>query len=335
MAIFALDRMGSDLGPEELSKAVTSYLKEDKDAKVLLFGDGEKLTGLLKDDPNFSRREIRNTSDIIPREIKPLDFLRKKNSSRYQAIAAVKNKEADCVISAGSTGGFITGATRLLRNIEGVSRAGLCVPLPTLENHPCVARDVGANNTNAPEDLIGFAKMGNIYAKEVLKRSSPRVFTLSNGVEEGKGTDEIVKAGERLKKETTLNYQGNVEARYALDGKRDVLVTPGFVGNVFLKSIEGRAKFRGIKRKDAFTHSLKTKIGYLLVRKQIGARKASLDYKAYGGAYLLGVNGICVKSHGNANAYTFSQARKIAKKRVDSHLLEKRQKEFKDDSSNA
>lgn len=335
MAIFALDRMGSDLGPEELSKAVISYLKEDKDAKVLLFGDGEKLTSLLKDDPNFSRREIRNTTDIIPREIKPLDFLRKKNSSRYQAIAAVKNKEADCVITAGSTGGFITGATRLLRNIEGVTRAGLCVPLPTLADHPCVARDVGANNTNAPEDLVGFARMGNLYAKEILKRDSPRLFTLSNGSEEGKGTDEIVRAGSRLKEQKEINYQGNVEARYALDGNRDVLVRPGFVGNVFLKSVEGRAKFMGIKRKDAFTHSLKTKIGYLLVRKQIKARKASLDYKAYGGAYLLGVNGICVKSHGNANAYTFSQARKFAKKMVDSNLLEKRQKEFKDDSDNA
>mgnify|MGYP002516445706 FL=1 len=335
MAIFALDRMGSDLGPNELSKAVSGYLTRDKEAKVLLFGDGALLKRLLSGDPNFSRREIRPTEEVIPREIKPLDFLRKKQSSRYQAIDAVRNKEADCVITAGSTGGFITGATRLLRNIDGVTRAGLCVAMPTLENHPCVTRDVGANNTNEAIDLVGFAKRASLYAKEVLKRDSPRVFTLSNGEEEGKGTEEIVKAGERLREIHSVNYLGNVEARYALDGKRDVVIAPGFAGNIFLKSVEGRAKFRGKKRSDAFRHSLGTKIGYLFVRKQIKARKSSLDYKAYGGAYLLGVNGICVKSHGNANAYTFEKARDVAKKRVDSGLLEKRKNEFKHDSDNA
>lgn len=330
MARIAVDMMGSDSGPEELSKGVIRHLKEHKEDTVILYGDEPVLKGLFEQCEFKDRVSIKNTTGMIPMEIKPLDFLRSKNSSMYQAISAVKNGEADAVVSAGSTGGFLTGATIVLRNIEGVLRSGLCVPFPTaIKGKAAVILDVGANNLNTADEIYQFALMGNIYATKLLHYENPTIYTLSNGVEEGKGTDEVVEAYHILKESKLSNYQGNVEARYALDGKHDVIVTGGYAGNIFLKSMEGMASMMNQMIKDSFKRNLFTKIGYLFAANGFKEMKGKMDYRKYGGAILLGINGVAVKAHGNSNAYAFYNALRVSKEMVDAKVVDAIKEEMK------
>ncbi len=330
MVKLAIDMMGSDLGPSELAKAVIQYEKENEDVSFLLFGDEKVLTPLFAEDSK-RRTEIVNTGKVIPMEIKPLDFLRAKDSSQYQAVNAVKEKKADGIVTAGSTGGFVIGSTILLRNIENVTRAGLCSPFPTsVPGKAAVILDIGANNVNTSEDLYGFAKMGSIYAKEILNMENPSVYTLTNGQEEGKGTDEIVGAYKLMKEKNLPGFKGNCEARESLDGHHDVIVTPGFVGNIYLKAVEGTASMMNDMIKKAFKKSLKTKMGYLLAKEGFKEMKTNMDYRRFGGAIFLGVDGVAVKAHGNSNAYAFYNAIGVADKMVKSDIIKKISEAFHD-----
>lgn len=328
MITIAVDLMGSDLGYKELTPSVVSYLNSHKDAKVILFGDENEIRPLLKD-VDSSRYEVVNATEVIPMEIKPLDFLRMKQSSMYMAIDCVRQQKADAVLSAGSSGGFITGASMLLRNIEGVSRSGLCSPFPTaVKNKATVILDIGANNVNTPEDLYGFARMGRIYCQNILSIPSPKTYLLSNGVEEGKGTDEIVGAYKLLKERNFPDFCGNCEAREVLDGSHDVIVTPGFSGNILLKATEGTASLMNGLIKKAFKTSLLTKVGYLFSKKGFADMKDTMNYRQYGGAILLGVNGVCIKAHGNSNTYAFKMALEVSDKMVRSKIVDKIKEEF-------
>ncbi len=321
MIKIAVDMMGSDLGPSILVEAIKQYIEKEKDVAFTLFGDKETLSQLIKEGERVS---IIDAKDVIPMEIKPIDFLRKKESSMYKAIASVKNKECDGVLSAGSTGGFISGATFLLRNIEGVSRAGLCACFPTYKRDKgAVILDVGANNNNTAEDLYGYARMGRLYAKYILNVENPSVYTLSNGVEEGKGRDEVVEAYKLLQERKFPNFKGNSEAREVLDGEHDVIVTAGFSGNILLKATEGVASMMNRLIKDSFSYSFLTKIGYLFARRGFKDMKVRMNYKKYGGAILLGVNGVACKAHGNSDAYAFYNAIDITKKMIVSRIVDK------------
>ncbi len=326
MKKIAIDMMGSDNGATVLSQAVKKYLKDHDDVSFLLLGDEAELK---KEFASSERVEIRGTTTIIPMEIKPLDFLRSKTSSMYQAIMAVKNHEADAVLSAGSTGGFLTGATILLRNIPGILRAGLCTPFPTAkEGKGTVILDVGASNKNTAEELCQFALMGKLYAEKVLSVKDPKIYTLSNGLEEGKGSDEIVEAYRLMKEHSFPGFSGNVEARNALDGNHDVIVTSGFAGNIFLKSTEGMASMMNHMIKDSFKMNLLTKIGYLFSSKGFKKMKKTMDYKRYGGAILLGVDGIVVKAHGNSDDYAFYHAIEVADNMVKADIVNDIKKEL-------
>ncbi len=310
MIKIAIDAMGSDEGPEVLSEGVLNYLKDNKDVCFRIFGDEQILSNIYKD---VDRVEIVGTTEVIPMECKPLDFLRKRDSSMYKAIESVKAKECDAVVSAGSTGGFISGCTILLRNIPGVTRAGLAVPFPTyVKGKACLFLDVGANNVNTGMDLYGYAKMGRIYHKYVLDNEDPSIYVLTNGTEEGKGTDEVIEAYHLLKDSNFPGFKGNTEARNILDGNHDVVVCPGFAGNLALKSVEGTASLMNKLIHDAFNKNLATKIGYLFARGGVKDLKETMDYRKYGGAILLGINGCAVKSHGNANAYAFYNALRVS-----------------------
>lgn len=324
MIKIAIDMMGADSGPEVFCRSVEKYLAEHDDVSFILFGDKDLIEKSLSDECDKSRIEIRGTTGVIPMEIKPLDFLRSKDSSMYQAINAVKNKEADAVLSAGSTGGFLTGATIILRNIEGVGRAGLCTPFPTaIDGKGTVILDVGANNQNTAEDLYQFALMGRIYSESVLGVSNPSIYTLSNGVEEGKGPDEVVGCYKLLKERNFPGFKGNVEARNALDGTHDVIVTGGYSGNIFLKATEGMASMMNNLIKKSFKTNLITKIGYLFSSKGFKNMKKTMDYRRFGGAIFMGINGICVKAHGNSNEYAFYQAIGVAQKMADVGIVDK------------
>lgn len=328
MIKIAVDMMGSDNGATVLSEAVKHYLKDFKDVSFLLFGDEKQLTPLFSESEFKDRVEIYNCDSIIPMEIKPLDFLRAKSSSMYQAILAVKEKRADGVLTAGSTGGFVTGSTILLRNIDGVLRAGLCSPFPTRTGKPTVILDIGANNYNTDEEVYQYGIMGRLYAEHILNMSDPSVYILSNGAEEGKGTDEIVSAYKLMKERKLPGFKGNVESREALDGTHDVIVTPGYAGNIFLKSTEGTAKMMNDMIKESFKMNIFTMIGYLFASKGFKRMKKTMDYRRFGGAILLGVDGVCVKAHGNSNEYAFYHAIDVASTMIKSNIVDKIKEHF-------
>lgn len=321
MIELAVDMMGSDKGPETLAQSVLKYAREHPEVSFTCFGDEKILLPLLQ---GKERIRVVHTTEIVPMEVKPLDFLRRRDSSMYKAIEAVQEERCQGVVSAGSTGGFISGATILLRNIEGVTRAGLCAAFPTLDpRKAAVILDVGANNVNTGADLVCFAKMGTIYAREVLHVAQPTVYTLSNGIEEGKGTDEVVDAYRQMKETDFPGFMGNTEAREVLDGKHDVIVTTGFAGNILLKSTEGTAAMMNKLIKKAFLKNLKTKIGYLFAKPGFQEMRENMDYKKYGGAILLGVNGVAVKGHGNSDSYAFYNAIDVARRMVEARIVEK------------
>lgn len=329
MVTIAVDMMGSDLGPEELAKGVLMYLEEHGDLKILAVGDQKRLSS-LEGNP---RIEIVDTGEhVLPMETSVLSFLRDKQNSMYAAISLVKEGKADAVVTAGSTGGFITGATLLLKNVPGVSRAGFCSPFPTtVKGKSTYILDIGASNVNKAEDLVGFARLGKIYAELIGDILNPSVYLLSNGTEEGKGLDESKQAYEILKNNPKVNFKGNVEARNALDGTKDVIVTSGYPGNIFLKSSEGMALNMSAMIKRVFKRNLFTKIAYLFCRKGIKEMKETMDYKKTGGAILLGVNGVAIKTHGNSDARFFYYSMALADKMVKNGVVNKIKEEFAPD----
>lgn len=330
MIRIAIDLMGSDLGYAELSNAVIQYLEKTPDVFALLFGQEKEIAPLFSK-VDSSRYRIVDCDAVIPMEIKPLDFLRNKTSSLYKAIDSVRNGEADAVLTAGSTGGFVTGCSMLLRNIEGITRSGLCTPFPTCKKGKgAVFLDVGANNTNTALDLVGFARMGRLYCQCVLNEENPSTYLMSNGTEEGKGTDEIVEAYKLLKDMDFPNFQGNAEARNLLDGEHDLVIAPGFVGNVYLKATEGTAAMMNDMIKQSFKRSFVSKIGYLFSSKSFKEMKETMNYRRFGGAILLGVNGVAVKAHGNSNTYAFYMAIDVAYRMVTNGIIDKIKKEFAD-----
>ena len=313
----AVDTLGGDNGSKPIVEAILAFLKKNPDIKVVAYGKREELLELE------GHCEIVEARNIVPMEAGPLDVLRMKDSSMYQAVYSAKtDPEVDAIISCGSTGGFLSAATLVLKTIPGVNRAALVAPFPTMvKGKKTVILDIGASNENSPEELVQFAMMGELYSRYIFDVKEPKVYLLSNGTEPGKGSPVSKQAYKLL--ENNPHFQGNVEAREALHGNADVIVTDGFTGNIFLKSSEGMAKMMSGMIKSAFKRNLWSKLGYLHVRKGIKEMSETMDYKSTGGAMLLGVNGVVVKAHGNSDAYSFECALNVAKKLVESDLVNK------------
>lgn len=312
----AVDLLGSDLGSVELQKGIISFLDKNKDVSIIAVGKTSEMA-LLN-----GRCELLEAPEVVPMEAGALEVMRMKNSSMYKAIELVKNNEADGVISAGSTGGFLSASTIVIKNANNVKRAALVAPFPTkIKGKKVVILDIGANNENSAEELVQFAHMGSEYAKNVLGIANPNVYLLSNGTEEKKGSPLVKEAHQLLK--TLPSFKGNIEARNALNGEADVIVTDGYSGNILLKSMEGVAKMMSNMIKGIFKKNLWTKLGYLHVRKGIKDMTETMDYKSTGGAILLGINAVVVKAHGNSDAYAFECALNVARKMVESKIVNK------------
>lgn len=326
MIKIAVDMMGSDLGPSELSKGLLNYLKDNKDVAFVCFGEKKQLSQL----EGNSHIDIVDCPDVVPMEVGVLQLLKMKDSSMVRAIKYTQENNLDGVVTAGSTGGFITGSTLIFKNVAGVNRAGFCAPFMTAKKDKQVLiLDIGASNSNTAEELVGFARLGSIYAEALLKESNPSVYLLSNGSEEGKGTEEIKEAYKLMKGSQQVNFLGNIEARDALDGRCDVVVTSGYPGNIFLKATEGCASMMNTMIKSAFKRNLFSKIGYLLSKKGFNEMKEHMDYRKIGGAILLGVNKAAVKAHGNSNAYAFYYAIDLAYRLAKNEIVDKITKEFR------
>ena len=264
MVRLAIDMMGSDLGPTGLIPGVKALLKDYDDVELHLFGD----ENILKESFTEENVIIHGTEEIVPMEVGALKVLRMKNSSMMKAVQCTVDEDLDGVVSAGSTGGFLTLTTLIVKNVEGVLRAGLCAPFLTVKKGKYVAiLDIGASNENTAEELACFAKLGKIYSSTMWNIENPSVYLLNNGAEEGKGPDYVKGAYKLLKEDSSINFQGNVEARYVMDGKRDVVVSAGFPGNIYLKASEGMASNMNMLIKNAFSENIFSKIGYLLARR--------------------------------------------------------------------
>lgn len=311
-----IDCMGSDNGSKATTEGILTFLKTHKDVEIIAVGRKEELSSLE------GICEIVDAPDVVPMDVNAFDVLRMRKSSMVVALNTFLDRNADAIVSAGSTGGFLTSATIKLKLIPGVERAALVSPFPTMiKGKKCVVLDIGANNDNTPSQIVQFAKMGTIYTKAVFGLEQPRVYLLSNGTEEEKGSPEIKEAHKILKESNFPGFMGNIEGREALNGDVDVLVTGGFPGNVFLKTAEGVFSMMNTMIKRAFKRNVFSKIGYLLTHKGINDIKETFDYKSVGGSMLLGVNGVVVKAHGNSEAYGFSCAMNVAYKMAKADIV--------------
>ncbi len=310
MLSIVVDVMGSDNGAKELLDGVKTFLKDKtfNDSKLVLVGKKEELDSFEEN----NRIEKVYAEEIIPMESGAFEALRNKESSMYKAVSYVKENGCDAVVSAGSTGAFITLATFIMKKIEGIERAALVSPFPSKIGKQVVVLDIGANNENTASHILQFAYMGNIYSQAILNVENPSLYLLSNGTEEKKGSPEIKEAYQLLKNSNLKNFKGSIEGRDALKGDVDVLVTGGYAGNIFLKTNEGMASIMTSLIKESFKKNLFSKIGYLLSKSGFDNMKKKMDYKSFGGAMLLGINGVAVKAHGSSDAYSFYCALKVA-----------------------
>ncbi len=321
MARIAIDAMGSDNGSSMVVSAVKQYKIDHPETEFFVCGKEEELVELKE------YATIIDARDVMGMEDGALAVMRNKNTSMYKACELVANGKCDGVVSAGGTGAFLTCATIKLKMIEGIHRACLCQTFPTTDGKGVVIMDIGANNENQPEHLVQFAKIGEVYSKKVRNIADPKIYLLSNGAEDKKGSP-LIKATNPLLREANPCFKGNLEARYVLTGEADVLVTPGFEGNILLKSIEGTAKMVSGLMKNAFRKNIFTKIGYLFAKKGVDEMKEVMDYKKYGGAMLLGVNGAVVKAHGNSNSRAFYAALNYADLMIKNDVVGKIKEEF-------
>jgi glycerol-3-phosphate acyltransferase PlsX len=316
MVKLAIDAMGSDLGPKEVVKAVINFKnKYQNDVELYVVGKLEEIKEL---EPYA---KLVDASDVMGMEDGALEVMRKKETSMIKAVDLVASKTCDAVISAGSTGAFLTAATIKIKLIDGIARAALISPFPRYDGKAVTILDIGANNQNTPEQMVQFALMGRLYSEKVLNTVNPNVYLLSNGSEDKKGSP-VVKDTHKLLKEMNFpNFKGNIEARNALTGDADVIVAGGFEGNILLKSIEGTAIMMNDMIKTAFKKSPIAILGYLFAKKGFDEMKNKLDYKQYGGAMLVGLNSVVVKAHGSSNDYAFFNAFRVAKEMVERNVV--------------
>lgn len=313
-----VDAMGGDLGSGIVVVAIKEFLLAHPDIKITAVGKKEELSSLE------DQCEIIDARDIVPMEAGALEVMRMKNSSMYKAVNLLKEGDYDAVVSCGSTGGFLSTSTLLLKTIPGVHRAALVSPFPTaIKGKKVVVLDIGASNENSSEELLQFGLMGKLYSENVLNVKEPKTYLLSNGSEPLKGSPEGKEAYKLFTETNFPGFKGNIEARNALSGEADVIVTDGYTGNIFLKGLEGVAKLMGGLVSNAFKRNLWSKLGYLHVRKGMKELKETMDYKSTGGAMLLGINGVVVKAHGSSDAYSFKCALEVAFKLANSHIVEK------------
>ncbi len=299
----ALDAMGGDNAPAEIVKGAAEAVRDQNNVRVHLVGRRDAIEAELKkhDYPEKSI-EIVEASEIIEMGEPPVMAIRKKrDSSIVVALNLVKDGKCDAFVSAGSTGAVLAGGQLLVGRIKGVERPPLAPLIPTAKGVSILV-DCGANVDARPTHLIQFAKMGSAYMKYAMGIDEPRVALLNVGTEEEKGNALVKETYPLLSACTDINFTGSVEAREIPNGGADVIVCDAFAGNVALKMYEGVAKVLLERLKEAMMTNLKTKLGALLIKDTLKASLKEFDAAQYGGAPLLGLKGLVVKTHGSAKA---------------------------------
>jgi len=323
----AIDAMGGDVGVRVMVDGAAEARRVHDRFKFLLVGDETRIKTALEAHPNLrAASEILHCEDVVGGDEKPTQALRRaKTTSMGLAVNAVKVGDAGAAVSAGNTGALMAISKLALRTMPGIDRPALAALLPTLGDNDVIMLDLGANTECDARNLVQFAIMGAAYSRIVTGRESPRVRLLNIGTEEMKGTDQLQDAASQLRAATGLamSFDGYIEADKINRGEVDVVVSDGFSGNIALKAIEGAARFVTDLLRNAFTSSLRSKIGFLVSRPATELLKHHLDPNNHNGAVFLGLNGVVVKSHGSATAGGVANAVTVAARLLEEDLTQR------------
>jgi phosphate acyltransferase len=315
----ALDAMGGDFSPGNPVAGAVWALRDFKDIQIVFVGDQDRIrTELARHNTSGldDRISIHHASQIVDMQDSGLDSVRKKkDSSVSRAVDLVKAGKADAVVSAGHTGALVAASTIKLRTLPGIDRAALGVLIPT-EKGVFLLIDGGANIDPSPDHITGFAVMGSVYYQAIVGGARARVGLLNIGTEPGKGTDFCKACYERLSKAPIL-FAGNVEGHGIFKKPVEVVVCDGFTGNIFLKAVEGLAKSVFSWLKAEIVKSPVRMLGALLAKGAFSSIKQRTNTEEYGGTPLLGVNGICIKAHGNSSPKAIRNAIRAARSAVE------------------
>lgn len=309
----AVDAMSGDFGPGVSIPAVAAAMQSYPDCCWVLVGREDVLRASLAEHrlQVSPRLEIVHAPQVIAMDESPAQALRgKKDSSMHVAVQLLRDGRADAIVSAGNTGALMAVGKVLLRTIPGIDRPAIAASLPSIGGR-FLMLDLGANVDCRPEHLFQFAVMGSVLAEQLYGLERPRVALLNIGAEEIKGNEQVKEAG-RLLRGSRLNFVGNVEGSDIWKGAADVVVSDGFVGNVALKASEGVASMVRHELADLYRRNWLTRLAYLINRPVLNGLRRRLDHRRYNGASLLGLNGIVVKSHGNADSFAFTRALEVA-----------------------
>lgn len=321
-----LDVFGGDNAPQEILNGAKAALEKESDFELVLCGKKDIIDAYIKENAlDGTRITVLDATEVITNDESPVDAVRNKPDSSIVKAYDYLNSDSDAkaFVSAGSTGAVLTGAVLLLKRIKGINRPALSPVLPTVTDKNVLLIDCGANTEPKAINLVQFAKMGSAFMKSVYGVESPKVGLLSNGTEDKKGNT-LNKEAFPMLKEAGISFVGNMEAREILSGDYDVVVSDGFSGNIALKASEGTAlSMFGLIKDGIMKGGLRAKLGYLLLKPVFKGVKKKMDYNDNGGAVLLGLQKIVVKSHGSSKAKVICNSILQAKNMVDSGIIEK------------
>jgi glycerol-3-phosphate acyltransferase PlsX len=323
----AIDAMGGDEGVRVMISGAALARRRHEQFKFLLVGDEARIKAALDQHPGMAgASEILHCDDVVAGDERPTQALRRaKTTSMGLAINAVKSGDCGAAVSAGNTGALMAMSKLALRTMPGIDRPALAALMPTLSDHDVVMLDLGANTECDARNLVQFAIMGAAYSRIVTGKDAPRVRLLNIGTEDIKGTGDLQEAAARLREASGLSlaFEGFVEADKINRGEVDVVVTDGFSGNIALKAIEGSARFVTDLLRNAFTSSLRSKIGFLVSRPATELLRHHLDPNNHNGGVFLGLNGVVVKSHGSANTQGVANAVEVTARLLEEDLTER------------
>lgn len=316
-----IDAMGGDNAPKEILLGASSARKE-YGVEVIAVGNESIIKKCAEENGiDINGFEIVNTTETIEMCDEPVAAIRrKKDSSMVVALRMLSEGKGDAFVSAGSTGALLAGSKLIVKCVKGVKRPCLASVVPGA-NAPFLLLDCGANVECRAETLNSFGIMGSIYMEKVMGVRRPKVALVNNGSEESKGTPTYVEAHAIMKANSTINFVGNIEPKDIPQGKVDVVVADGFVGNVVLKLTEGLAKYLVGEIKNVFMANVKSKLAFLMVKQGMKGFKKKLDADEHGGAPLLGVTRPVIKAHGSSNAKAFKNAIRQAKLCVENDMV--------------
>lgn len=315
----AIDAMGGDHAPHEIVKGAYRAAKDLK-VKIILVGDRAKIDLELSNKGKLPNIEVVSSQSHVEMHEKATKGLRNRQTSIAVCAGLVKDHQADAMISAGNTGAVMSAATMIIGRIKGIPRPAIAAILPTKK--PVLILDVGANAVCKPQYLQYFGLLGSAYMESILGIDNPAVGLLNIGEEEGKGNELVNNTYELLEK-SNLNFIGNVEGHMLPQGACDVVVCDGFTGNVVLKVLEGAAELIGSMLKEELTRTFTNKLGAYILAPGLRSLYQNIDPDKYGGAQLLGLEGMCIITHGRSKESAIYNSINIARKEIEQGLLKK------------